>query len=150
MIRDEGGLSGALHLAPAWMFEGYDAILAADIGGTNIRAGVIEHRFKQASDLSKAAVSRFDTWRYANDKPSRTQAVERLIKMLRKLITRAEKAKIRVAPFIASGVQAILSRTARSIEVRKICREIGKARNSICRIACSKAFRRSADTRLRS
>jgi predicted NBD/HSP70 family sugar kinase len=54
MIRDEGGLSGALHLAPAWMFEGYDAILAADIGGTNIRAGVIEHRFKQAADQDVA------------------------------------------------------------------------------------------------
>jgi hypothetical protein len=100
---DEGGLIGALHLAPAWMFEGYDAILTVDIGGTNIRAGVVEHRLKQASDLSKAAVSMFDTWRHADDKPSRTQAVERLIKMLRKLITRAEKAKIRVAPLIGVG-----------------------------------------------
>jgi predicted NBD/HSP70 family sugar kinase len=85
------------------MFEGYDAILAADIGGTNIRAGVIEHRLKEASNLSKAAVSMFDTWRHADEKPSRTQAVERLTKMLRKLITRAEKARIRVAPFIGVG-----------------------------------------------
>lgn len=100
---DEGGLIGALHLAPAWMFEGYDAILAADIGGTNIRAGVVEHRLKQASDLSKAAVSMFDTWRHADDKPSRTQAVERLIKMLRRLITRAQKGRIRMAPFIGVG-----------------------------------------------
>jgi predicted NBD/HSP70 family sugar kinase len=100
---DKGGLVGALHLAPAWIFKGYDAILAADIGGTNIRAGVIEHGSKQASDLSKATVNMFDCWRHADDKPSRIQAVERLIKMLRKLITRAERAKVRVAPFIGVG-----------------------------------------------
>jgi predicted NBD/HSP70 family sugar kinase len=100
---DGAGLIGALHLVPAWMLEGYDAILAVDIGGTNIRTGVIEHRLKQASDLSKAAVSMFDTWRHADDKPSRAEAIERLIKMLKKLIPRAEKAKIRVAPLIGVG-----------------------------------------------
>lgn len=33
---DEAGLIGAVQLAPAWMFQGHDAILAVDIGGTNI------------------------------------------------------------------------------------------------------------------
>src|SRR5438270_13043171 len=51
---DAAGLIGAVHLAPRWMFEAHDAILAADIGGTNIRAGVITLNSKQASDLSKA------------------------------------------------------------------------------------------------
>ena len=37
----EAGLIGAAHLAPRWMFEAHDAILAVDIGGTNIRAGVV-------------------------------------------------------------------------------------------------------------
>ena len=36
---DQAGLIGAAHLAPAWLFEAYDAILGVDIGGTNIRAG---------------------------------------------------------------------------------------------------------------
>ena len=39
---DEAGLIGAAHLAPAWMFKAYDSILAVDIGGTNIRAGVVQ------------------------------------------------------------------------------------------------------------
>ena len=30
---DDAGLIGALHLAPSWIFEGYDNILAVDIGG---------------------------------------------------------------------------------------------------------------------
>src|SRR6185295_12981821 len=33
---DEAALIGAVHLAPSWIFEGYDSILAVDIGGTNI------------------------------------------------------------------------------------------------------------------
>jgi hypothetical protein len=37
---DDAGLIGALHLAPSWIFEGHDTILAVDIGGTNIRCGV--------------------------------------------------------------------------------------------------------------
>src|SRR5947208_276569 len=53
---DEAGLIGAAHLAPRWMFEAHDAILAVDIGGTNIRAGVVALNLKKASDLSKAFV----------------------------------------------------------------------------------------------
>jgi len=37
---DDAGLIGALHLAPSWIFEAHDSILAVDIGGTNIRCGV--------------------------------------------------------------------------------------------------------------
>src|SRR3984885_14049808 len=39
---DEAGLIGCLHLAPSWIFEAHDSILAVDIGGTNIRCGVVE------------------------------------------------------------------------------------------------------------
>src|ERR1700684_3682291 len=34
---DDAGLIGALHLAPSWIFEAHDSILAVDIGGHNIR-----------------------------------------------------------------------------------------------------------------
>ena len=50
---DAAGLIGAAHLAPRWMFEAHDAILAVDIGGTNIRAGVVELNLKKAAELSK-------------------------------------------------------------------------------------------------
>jgi len=52
---DEAGLIGCLHLAPSWIFEAHDSILAVDIGGTNIRCGVVETRWKKAPDLSKAS-----------------------------------------------------------------------------------------------
>ena len=63
---DEAGLIGAVHLAPKWMFKAHDAILAVDIGGTNIRAGVIGLNQKKAADLSKAFVWKFDLWRHAD------------------------------------------------------------------------------------
>ncbi|HYW61839.1 MAG TPA: ROK family protein, partial [Bradyrhizobium sp.] len=57
---DDAGLIGCLHLAPSWIFEAHDSILAVDIGGTNIRCGVVETRAKKAPDLSKAGVWKSD------------------------------------------------------------------------------------------
>jgi hypothetical protein len=55
---DEAALIGCAHLAPSWIFEAHDCILAVDIGGTNIRCGVVETRHNKAADLSKAQVWR--------------------------------------------------------------------------------------------
>ncbi len=88
---DEAGLIGALHLAPSWIFEAHDSILAVDIGGTNIRCGVVETRWKKAPDLSKASVWKSELWRHADDEPTREGAVKRLVKMLKGLIDRGRR-----------------------------------------------------------
>jgi sugar (pentulose or hexulose) kinase len=100
---DEAGLIGAVHLAPAWIFHAHDAIVAVDIGGTNIRAGVVELNLKRAADLSKAKVWKFELWRHRDEKLNRTDAVEGLIEMLERLIKRADKEGLRLAPFIGIG-----------------------------------------------
>jgi len=98
---NEAGLIGAAHLAPSWLFKGHDAILAVDIGGTNIRAGVVELNLKKSAELAKASVWKFELWRHADEaEVTREEAVDRLCAMLRRLISRAEKAKLRLAPFI--------------------------------------------------
>jgi predicted NBD/HSP70 family sugar kinase len=105
----EAGLIGAAHLAPRWMFEAHDAILAVDIGGTNIRAGVVALNLKKAADLSKAFVWKFELWRYADEKDvKREDAVEQLIEMLQGLITRAGKEGLRLAPFIGIGCPGMI------------------------------------------
>jgi hypothetical protein len=106
---DDAGLLGAAHLVPSWMFKGHDAILAVDIGGTNIRAGLIELNLKRAADLSKASVHTLDLWRHGDEKPTRDQAVERLVKMLQKLIARAEKDKLQLTPFIGIGCPGVIA-----------------------------------------
>ncbi len=100
---DEAGLIGAAHLVPAWMFKAHDAILAVDIGGTNIRAGVVCLNLKEADDLSKANIGQFELWRHGDEKPSREEAIDGLISMLKRLIKAAKKDKLELAPFIGIG-----------------------------------------------
>jgi len=100
---DEAGLIGAAHLAPSWMFKAHDAILGVDIGGTNIRAGIVELNLKKARDLSKAQVARFELWRHGDEKINREEAVEELVDMLKRLISRAKKDGLELAPFIGIG-----------------------------------------------
>jgi predicted NBD/HSP70 family sugar kinase len=100
---DEAGLLGAPQLAPTWVFQAHDAILGVDIGGTNIRAGVVELNLKKARDLSKAAVWKFELWRHGDEEIKRDDAVERLVEMLETLIKSAKKEELRLAPFIGIG-----------------------------------------------
>ncbi|WP_213773896.1 ROK family protein [Bradyrhizobium sp. dw_78] len=105
---DEAGLIGALHLAPSWIFEAYDSILAVDIGGTNIRCGVVETRWKKAPDLSKAQVWQSELWRHADDAPTREAAVKRLVKMLKGQIAEAEAGDLKLAPFIGIACPGVI------------------------------------------
>jgi predicted NBD/HSP70 family sugar kinase len=106
---DDAGLIGALHLAPSWIFEAHDSILAVDIGGTNIRCGVVETNWKKAKDLSKAAVWKSELWRHADDEPTREGAVKRLVKMLKGLITEAENEGLKLAPFIGVACPGVIN-----------------------------------------
>lgn len=111
MIRnhpDEAGLIGAVQLAPSWIFAGHDAILAVDIGGTNIRAGLVELRPKRAADLSQSRVKASELWRHRDETPTREQAVERLAAMLTALVARAKRSRLRLAPFIGVGCPGLI------------------------------------------
>src|SRR5580693_8478188 len=106
---DDAGLVGCLHLAPSWIFEAHDSILAVDIGGTNIRCGVVETRWKKAPDLSKASVWKSELWRHADDEPTREGAVKRLVKMLRELIAAAAAEGLKLAPFIGIACPGVIN-----------------------------------------
>jgi len=105
---DDPGLIGALHLAPSWIFEGYDSILAIDIGGTNIRCGILETRRKKSAELPKASVWKSEIWRHADDEPSREEAVKRVVKMLKDLIAKADEGGFKLAPFIGIGCPGVI------------------------------------------
>ena len=105
---DEAGLIGAVQLIPSWMLKGHDAMLAVDIGGTNIRAGIVETRLGEAEDFSKARVWKSDLWRHANDSPSRTETVKTLVNMLQALMQRAQKEGVDLAPLIGIGCPGVI------------------------------------------
>ena len=97
---DDGGLIGWVHLVPPTMLRHHDAILAVDIGGTNLRCGIVKLRRKRAEDLSRAKVLERQKWRHADDKPTRSALVERLASMLQELIDHCDEEGLSLAPFI--------------------------------------------------
>jgi predicted NBD/HSP70 family sugar kinase len=105
---DHAGLIGCIQLVPSWILSGHDSILAVDIGGSNIRAGIVELRRKKSADYSQADVGHLELWRHSEDQPEREDAVERLIEMLKGLIKRAEKDNANLAPFIGIGCPGVI------------------------------------------
>ncbi len=106
---DEAGLIGAAHLIPSWMLKGHDAILAVDIGGTNIRAGIVKLNLEDKPDFSRAKVWKSELWRHADDEPRRTATIEYLVRMIETLIAKARKAKLALAPVIGIGCPGIIA-----------------------------------------
>ncbi|MFO1081485.1 MAG: ROK family protein [Reyranellaceae bacterium] len=104
---DKAGLIGAVQLAPSWVLAGHDAILATDVGGTNIRVGIVELNLKKG-DLSKAAVWKHLHWRHRDDQPTREQALDRIAAMAEELIDLAREHKLKLAPFFGVGCPGLI------------------------------------------
>jgi hypothetical protein len=105
---DDGGLIGWVHLVPSEMLERHDAILAVDIGGTNVRCGIVRTRRRKAPDLSKAKVIKREKWRHADDDPSRTELIEQTARMLQDMIRYCDRKRIRLAPFIGIACPGLI------------------------------------------
>lgn len=100
---DEAALLGAVHLCPTALLHDGEAILAVDIGGSNIRAGVVLLNQDHASDLCASEVLMREHWCHKDEKPDRDETVERLTDMLRRLVEQATAADLRLVPFIGIG-----------------------------------------------
>ena len=105
---DEAGLIGAVHLAPARVFDDFDAILAVDIGGSKIRGGIVRLGARKNADLAEAAVHAAELWKHRDEKPSREEAVEQLVAILARLVERAAKDGLALAPFLGVGCPGVI------------------------------------------
>lgn len=106
---NEAGLIGAAHLLPPWMIKGHEAMLAVDIGGTNIRAGIVELRLDKKPDLSQARVHDMKLWRHSDEESlDREDAVGELVAMLKELIKLAAKNRLDLAPVIGIGCPGLI------------------------------------------
>ncbi|MEI9994182.1 MAG: ROK family protein [Rhizomicrobium sp.] len=105
---DDAGLLGAVQLAPEWVFKGHNALVAVDIGGTNMRVGLVAFDLKKAPGFGDAAVTEREIWCHADDDVTRDAAVGSLVEMIGDIIRRAEKAQLRLAPFIGIGCPGII------------------------------------------
>jgi predicted NBD/HSP70 family sugar kinase len=77
-------------------------MLAVDIGGSNIRAGLVVLGLDHAPDLTDCKVTKLELWRYADEarRPTRKEAVGRLVDMLKKVVATSKKQDLRLSPLI--------------------------------------------------
>jgi predicted NBD/HSP70 family sugar kinase len=91
------------------MLKGHDGILAVDVGGTNIRTGVVELNLDKSVRLAKARVAKFEIWRHSDEREvKRDQAVHRLVDMLKELLEWSRKNKLSLAPIIGVACPGII------------------------------------------
>ena len=96
---DDAGLLGWVPLAPAATHR-HGAFLTVDIGGTNIRCGIVAPHLDQRPDGSRAQVLERSQWRHATDTPDRDEAIVRMAAMLNGLVAHARTRGLRLAPFV--------------------------------------------------
>ena len=104
----EAALLGAAHLVPTSTLSGHDAILAADIGGTNLRVGVVQLNLKKARDLSKAKVWKRVVWRHADHRVGRDDVVRTMSRLMKRLIKKADAKGLRVAPYLGIACPGLI------------------------------------------
>lgn len=97
---DDGGLVGTLFLAPRQVFAGNAAMLAIDIGGTNVRCGIVEPRLHLAPGYAKAKVMQREKWRHAGDVLRRGELIDGIVAALQRLIDHAGRRGISLVPYV--------------------------------------------------
>lgn len=102
---NEAGLVGSVHLIAPAETEGKDGLLAVDIGGSKVRAGIVEFGARRDGLLADARVWLVEVWKHSDTpKPSRERIVRHTARMLEKLIGEAGEAGFRLAPLVRVGL----------------------------------------------
>jgi hypothetical protein len=103
---DEAGLIGTAYLWEPDMLKGHSSLLAIDIGGSNIRAGILE--LPSGKKGGRIEVHAMELWKHSQDEPSREETMNELVAMIRRLIKRAGKDDLDLAPLIGIGCPGMI------------------------------------------
>jgi len=100
---DHAGMIGGAYLVPTRQLTGCDAMLAVDIGGSNIRAALLELPEKRSARMKNGSVAKLEHWEYSREAEDlgRGDVVDHLVEMLDKLAERALKDDLALCPIIA-------------------------------------------------
>jgi hypothetical protein len=105
---EEAGLIGGIHLAPEPLLQHYRGILAVDIGGTNVRTGIVEPEKDRDGQILGAEVRHYELWRHADKRPGKEELLDRMIERLRQAAEAAERDGFALAPFIVIGCPGLI------------------------------------------
>ncbi len=112
---DDGGMIGWSYAAPPAVLGLGRAFLAVDIGGTNLRCGVVRHGTD--ADGRRGAGGRGDglpevvhreKWCHADDGPSREEVVDRLGQLLCEAAAQAGRLGLPLAPFVGLSCPGVI------------------------------------------
>jgi hypothetical protein len=73
---EQAGLLGGVYLAPEEVLREYRGILAVDIGGTNVRTGIVEPDIDADGSILDARVHSYELWRHADRKPDKQKLLD--------------------------------------------------------------------------
>ncbi|WP_045835837.1 ROK family protein [Hyphomicrobium sp. 99] len=105
---DEAGLVGAAYMLPAEMLKEFNAFLAIDIGGTNVRCGIVKYKLYKDGSVEKTKARSVNLWRHGDEDVSRNDIVARITLSLLELEKRAAKSRLRLAPFVCAGCPGLI------------------------------------------
>lgn len=104
---NEAGLVGAVRLIPPEHLAGFDTALAVDLGGTNVRCGLVPYTLQKGNHF-EGKVRSLHVWRHGEERMTRTALIEGMAGMLAALDKEAATEGIRLAPYVAIGCPGLI------------------------------------------
>lgn len=105
---DEAGLIGSAYLVPRAILQGFNALLTVDIGGTNVRCGVVTFKAGKKTRVRATGVWKSELWPHRDHQPTRDELIQRVTGMLTHFEKAARKAHLKLAPVIGVGCPGII------------------------------------------
>jgi predicted NBD/HSP70 family sugar kinase len=93
--------------------DGFNGILAVDIGGTNVRTAIVEPELGDGQMSGDARVWAYELWRHADGKPSRERLLGHMAERLGQAVACAESEGFAPAPFIAIACPGVIAEDGR-------------------------------------
>ncbi len=101
---DDGGMIGWAYAAPSELLAQGNGFLAVDIGGTNLRCGLVS----LPSGVGAPDVVAREKWCHADETPSRDEMVEHIAVLLRDMAGEAERHGLRLSPVIGLACPGLI------------------------------------------
>lgn len=105
---DEAGLIGSAYLVPRGILQGFNALLTVDIGGTNVRCGIVTFKAGDKARVQAAEIWKSELWPHRKHQPTRDELIARVTEMLTRFEKAARKSRLKLAPVIGVGCPGII------------------------------------------
>ncbi|KQT48880.1 hypothetical protein ASG43_08540 [Aureimonas sp. Leaf454] len=105
---DDGGMIGWVHAAPTRLLRDGEGMLAVDVGGTNLRCGIVRFNRDAAGSCAQADVHTRRKWCHADEEPSREDVIDALCGMLVEMAAKAKDDGLRLVPLVGLSCPGII------------------------------------------